>query len=198
MLNIIWPIFIIVSFVISLITGNVEELNSAMFKAGKDAVETITILLGSMCLWNGIMKIIEETTLISKLNNLIKPIMKFLFPDINKNSPAYNDITMNLSANVLGLGNAATPTGIKAMESLQKINKNKDYLSENMAIFIILNTASVQLMPSTVIAIRASLGSKNPADIIIPIWIITFVANIVGIFLMIIINKRIKSKKING
>ncbi len=184
MLNVIWPIFIIFSIVFSLLNGTTNEVNSAIYTAGKDAVDTTIILLGSMCLWNGIMKIIEETTLINKINKLFKPIMRILFPKIKEENKAYKDISMNISANVLGLGNAATPMGIKAMEVLQEMNKNKEYLSEEMSMFIILNTASIQLIPSTVIAIRASLGSDNPASIIFPIWIISLIANIIGIILI--------------
>lgn len=190
MLNIIWPIFIIISIIFAIITGNVDKLNSAILNSGSDAVSIIITFLGTMCLWNGIMKIMQETTIINKINNLLYPIMKILFPKIKKGDKAYNEIAMNISANILGLGNAATPLGLKAMESLQEKNKTKDILSDEMATFIILNTASIQIIPTTIIAIRSSLGAQNPTDIIVPIWIATIIADVTGILITKIFIKR--------
>lgn len=112
---------------------------------------------GTMCLWNGIMKIASQTSIISKLTKALRPIMKFLFPDIGENEKVREEMSMNIVANIMGLGNAATPLGLKAMTSLQKLNNKKDTLSNSMAMFIVLNTASLQIIPTTVIAIRTSL-----------------------------------------
>ena len=106
--------------------------------------------------------------------------MKILFPDIKKEEEAYQEISMNMIANILGLGNAATPLGLKAMKTMQKSNTKKDTLNNSMAMFIILNTASIQIIPTTVIAIRSSLGSNNPTSIIIPVWIATICAAVAG------------------
>ena len=190
MLNIIWPIFIIMSFIFAILTGKLNELNTAIFSSSTEAVQTTITFLGTMCLWSGLMKIIQETTLIYKINNVLRPVMKIIFPKIKKEDEAYNAITMNMSANVLGLGNAATPLGLKAIEILQQENPKKDALSDNMAMFIILNTASIQIIPTTVIAIRASLGAQNPAAIIVPIWIATVIADIVGIIVTKIFLKK--------
>lgn len=190
MLNIIWPIFIIISVIFALITGNINELNSAILNSGSEAVSITITFLGTMCLWSGLMKIVQETTMINKINKLLRPLMKVLFPGMKKSDKVYNEITMNISANILGLGNAATPLGLKAMESMQEENMKKDTLSDNMAMFIILNTASIQLIPTTIIAIRSSMGSQNPAEIIFPIWIATIVADIVGIIITKIFIKR--------
>ena len=190
MLNIIWPIFIIMSFIFAILTGKLNELNTAIFNSSTEAVQTTITFLGTMCLWSGLMKIIQETTLIYKINNVLRPVMKTIFPKIKKEDEAYNAITMNMSANVLGLGNAATPLGLKAIEILQQENPKKDTLSDNMAMFIILNTASIQIIPTTVIAIRASLGAQNPAAIIVPIWIATVIADIVGIIVTKIFLKK--------
>ncbi|MCI8482633.1 MAG: nucleoside recognition protein [Clostridia bacterium] len=133
-----------------------------------------------MCLWSGIMQIAKKTTLITKLSNRLNPIMKILFPDIKKEEEAYQEISMNMIANILGLGNAATPLGLKAMKTMQKSNTKKDTLNNSMAMFIILNTASIQIIPTTVIAIRSSLGSNNPTSIIIPVWIATICAAVAG------------------
>lgn len=193
MLNIIWPVFIIISVIFALITGNIDELNSAIFSSGSDAVSVTITFLGTMCLWSGLMRIVQETTMINKINELLRPLMKILFPKMKKNDKAYNEITMNISANILGLGNAATPLGLKAMETLQEENTNKDTLSNDMAMFIIVNTASIQLIPTTIIAIRASMGSQYPAEIIIPVWIATIIAYIAGI----IITKTMLNRKQN-
>lgn len=182
MLNIIWPAFIIISFMYAIMMGNVEEVNKSIFDSAGSAVELSITFLGTMCLWNGIMKIVQETSLMKKLTTLLKPLMSFLFPELKKECPAKEKISMNIIANILGLGNAATPLGIKAMSELQKENTKKDTLSNSMVMFIVLNTASLQLIPTTVIAIRTSLGSENPSSIIVPVWIATMVATITAIF----------------
>ena len=190
MLNTIWPIFIISSVIVSLISGKISYLNTAIFDSTSEAVKMTITFLGTMCLWNGLMKIVQKTTLINKISNLLNPLMKFLFPKINKNEEAYENITVNIVANILGLGNAATPLGIKAMQSLQKKNNKKDTLSDSMCIFIILNTASLQIIPTTVIAIRTSLNSSNPCSIIVPVWIVTICADIAGIVIAKILMKK--------
>lgn len=181
MLNIIWPVFIISSFIYAIFTGNIENFNNAIFESVESAVSLTITLLGTMCLWSGIMQIVKETSLIEKLAEILKPIMKILFPKINIKNTAYKEITMNIISNILGLGNAATPLGLKAMKSMQKENPKKDTLSNQMIMFIVINTASIQIIPTTVIAIRSSLGSKNPTSIIIPVWIATICAAIAGI-----------------
>ena len=192
MLNIIWPVFIIISFVYALATGKVNEVNNGIFESAKSAVELSITFLGTICLWNGIMEIVKKTTLMNKLTKLLYPAMKFLFPDLKDNEQARAEISMNIIANVLGLGNAATPLGLKAMKTMQKDNKKKDTLSNAMAMFIVLNTASLQLIPTNVIAIRTSLGSQNATQIIFPVWGATIVAAIVGIIATKIIINKIK------
>lgn len=181
MLNILWPIFIIISYIYAIFTGNVNEINNSVFESCESAVKLTITFLGTMCLWSGIMQIAKKTTLIDKLTNFLTPIMKILFPKIQKGNPVHKEISMNMVANILGLGNAATPLGLKAMKTLQKDNPKKDTLTNSMAMFIIINTASIQIIPTTVIAIRSSLGSTNPTQIIIPVWIATLVAAIAGI-----------------
>lgn len=127
------------------------------------------------------MQVASTTTLISKMASFLKPIMKFLFPDIEEDSKIFEEISMNVIANILGLGNAATPLGLRAMKSMQEENLNKKVLTDSMATFIVLNTASIQIIPTTVIAIRSSLGSTNPTGIIFPVWIATICAAIAGI-----------------
>lgn len=181
MLNILWPIFIIVSFIYAILTGNVQNVNNSIFESTSDAVKLSLTLLGTMCLWTGIMKIAQQTSFVTKLTILLRPIIDFLFPEIKENEIAKEHISMNIIANILGLGNAATPLGLKAMKTMQKENRKKDTVSNSMAMFIVLNTASLQLIPTTVIAIRSSLNSSNPTSVIIPVWIATIAAAVAGI-----------------
>lgn len=182
MLNIVWPFFIIISFSFAILSGNFENLNSSIFEGANDAVTLSINLLGSLCLWSGIMQIASDSSLVKKLSKLLSPILNFLFPSLITNNKIKKEISMNIIANILGLGNAATPLGLKAMESMQKENPKKDTLSNPMMMFIVINTASIQLIPTTVIAIRNSLNSQNPTSIIFPTWITTILAAISGIF----------------
>ncbi len=176
MLNIIWPVFIIISFLYAIFNGRVAEVNNSIFESTKSAMELAISLLGTVCLWNGIMQIASRTKIIKHLTKILNPIMKRIFPDIKREDKVHKEITMNIIANIMGLGNAATPLGLKAMKSMQKQNKEKDKLSNSMAMFIVLNTASIQLIPTTVIAIRSSFNSSNPSAIMIPVWISTILA----------------------
>ena len=181
MLNIIWPLFIVISFIYAFFSGNIEQVSNGIFESLTDVVNLSLTFLGTMCLWNGIMEIAKKTTLIKKLTSLLKPLIKFLFPELTKNEKAKEEISMNIIANVLGLGNAATPLGLKAMKTMQKENKDKTTLSNSMAMFILINTASIQLIPTNVIAIINSLNSTAPTQIIFPVWIATIVAAISSI-----------------
>ena len=181
MLNILWPSFLIISIIYAILSGNLKNINNSIFESANSAVNLCITLLGTMCLWNGIMQIASKTTAMKKITRFLKPIIKILFPKIEKNTDTYEKISMNMVANILGLGNAATPLGLQAMEEMQKENLNKEYLSDNMMILIVLNTSSLQIIPTTIIAIRTSLGSNNPTRIIFPVWFSTICAGIVGI-----------------
>ena len=183
MLNILWPIFIIVSFIYALIVGRINNINSGIFESLSSAVELSITFLGTICLWNGIMEIAKQTTLISKLTNFFKPLINLLFPDLKDNEIAKQEISMNI---------VATPLGLKAMKTMQKENKRKETLSNSMMMFIVINTASLQLIPTNVIAIRTSLNSQNPTSIIIPVWIATIIAAAVGIICTKILIKKVK------
>lgn len=190
MLNKIWPAFIILSFLYAIFNGNIEEFNNSIFTSCAQTVDLILKLFGTMCLWNGLMKIVQETSLMRKLTKFISPLMKFLFPTMKKEDKEYKEITINIVANLLGIGNAATPLGLKAMQTMQEKNPQKDRITDSMAMFIVLNTASIQLIPSTVIAVRASLNSANPSQIIVPVWIATIAADVAGIIASKILMKR--------
>lgn len=190
MLNFIWPVFLIVAFIYGVFSGNIENINEAIFSSTEDAVSLCIKLLGTISFWNGIMKIATKTRIVSNLKRWLRPIFKLLFPKIGENEDVYTEISMNVVANIMGLGNAATPMGLKAMKSLQKRNNNKNKLSKEMAIFIVLNTASIQIIPTTVIAIRNSLNSVNPTAILFPVWIATVCSAISAIFAVKLFIKR--------
>ena len=196
MLNIIWPIFIILSFGFAIFSGNIDNLNNSIFSSTSDSVNLCISLLGTICLWNGIMKIAINTSFVEKLTTFLKPIINFLFPEIKENSTIQKEISMNMVANILGLGNASTPLGLKAMKSMQKENKNKDSLTNSMITFIVINTASIQLIPTTVIAIRSSMDSNNPTAIVFPVWIATICAAIAGVTVTKVFIKFSRRKKI--
>ncbi len=181
MLNLVWPIFIIISFSYAIFSGNLQNLNSSIFDSVESAVNLSITMLGTMCLWSGIINVAANTNIMKMMNKILKPIVRFLFPEIRENKKAQSEISMNMIANILGLGNAATPLGLKALETLQEENKNKEELSNSMIMLIVINTASIQIIPTTIIAIRSSLGSENPTSIIVPVWIATICAAIVGI-----------------
>lgn len=188
MLNKIWPLFIIISFIYAIYSGNTLDVNNAIFESTNQTVELCLTMFGTLCLWNGIMKIAIKTSLAKKLSKLLNPIICFIFPEVKHNKKISNEISMNMIANILGLGNASTPLGLKAMDSMQKINNDKSKLSNSMAMFILVNTASLQIIPTTVISIRSSLGSENPTKIILAVWVATIAAFstaiIVGKFLI--------------
>lgn len=179
LLNNIWPIFIIISIIYAIIAGNLENLNLAITSSSESAVSLTLTLIGTTCLWSGLIEIASNTNIIKYLKKFLRPVITRLFPNLN--SLVYDKVTMNIISNILGLGNAATPLGLQAMEEMQKENLNKEYLSDNMMILIVLNTSSLQIIPTTIIAIRTSLGSNNPTRIIFPVWFSTICAGIVGI-----------------
>ena len=193
MLNKIWPIFIAVSIIYAIISGNIEKVNAGIFESTKSAVELSLTFFGTMCLWNGIMQIAYNSKLINIIVKILNPIINKLFPEIINEKNIKEEISMNIIANIFGLGNAATPLGIKAMNSMQKVNDKKDMLSNSMMIFIVVNTALLQLIPTTVTAIRTALNSANPTSVVIPIWCAS-ICSIIGAIILtkIIIKKQLK------
>ena len=190
MLNKIWPFFIIISFAFAIYSGNISNINSAIFSSAEQTVELCLTLLGTLCLWNGIMNIALKTSLIKKLTKFLKPLISFLFPDLKNDKKISEQVSMNIVANILGLGNASTPIGLKAISSMQEKNNDKSTLNNSMAMFILINTASLQIIPTTVIAIRSSLGSNNPSKIILAVWVATIAAFLTAITAGKILSKR--------
>ncbi len=166
MMNYVWLGLVAIAFVVGAFKGNIDAVTKGALDSAGTAVNIALGLIGVMTMWLGIMKIAQEAGLVRIFSRAIKPISKRLFPDIPSDHPAIGAILLNVSANWLGLSNAATPMGIKAMEELQTLNETKDTASDSMIMFLALNTGSITLIPMTVIAVRASLGSAQPAEII--------------------------------
>lgn len=181
MINYIWFFMIVVSIILGLFFGKAEIISKAIIDSSSSTVNLTLGLLGIISLWSGIMKIAEKSGLTEKISRLLLPILKILFKDAAKDEKALGAIVMNLSANIMGLSNAATPFGIKAMERLQELNNHGDTASNDMALFLVLNAACIQLIPTTVISLRAVEGSNNAAIIIVPVIITTSIAAMVGI-----------------
>ncbi|MBE7012215.1 MAG: nucleoside recognition protein [Ruminococcaceae bacterium] len=175
MLNYIWSGMILISLLTGFITGNIESVTKGAIDGCSQGVELCVSMLGIMCFWTGLSKIAEKSGLIKAFSKLLKPLTRFLFPRLKEGSPAYFAIIMNIVANFFGMGNAATPLGIKAMKELDKINCDTK-ASYEMCVFTVLNTASIQLIPSTLISLRHTFGSQNPSIIIVPVWIVSICA----------------------
>lgn len=173
MIDLIWLLLIVGGVLTAAAHGQVAEVTDAAMTGAQLGVETIISFAGIMIFWLGISRIAEEAGLINALARAMAPIFKFLFPGIPREHPALGSVMMNLSANMLGLGHAATPFGLKAMQELQKLNDQPDRASDAMCTFLALNTSSVTLIPATVIALRASAQSANPTDIVIPTLVAT-------------------------
>ncbi len=183
MINYIWAFLITIGIIYYFFTGNINELNTEVLTNSTKALELIFSLGPVIILWSGLMKIAEDSGLLKKFANSLKPILKRLFPSVKNNSLALGYISSNIAANMLGLGSAATPFGLKAMEELQKENVNKKEASEAMITFLVLNTAGVTIIPTTVVALRTMYHSINPSEIIIPSVIATSCASIAGLLL---------------
>ena len=165
MINYIWYALIAIGIITGFATGNVQGITDAAISNAKTAVELSLGLIGVMALWLGIMKIAEDAGLVKKLSIALKPVMTRLFPDVPGDHPAMGAILMNISANVFGLGDAATPFGLKAMKELQSLNADEETATDAMCTFLAINTSSVTLIPATIIAYRAAADSANPAEI---------------------------------
>jgi len=181
MMNYIWSGFILIAILIGFCTGQIDSVSESVLTYAGKAVQISISLIGIMALWLGLMKIAESSGLTDFFAKLIRPFIRFLFPDLKKNQKAQAAITMNITANALGLANAATPFGLKAMKEMQKDNPNKNTANNSMCTFLAINTAGLQLIPISVIGILVGLGAKNPAEIIAPCLVVTLLTQIITI-----------------
>jgi spore maturation protein A len=191
-MNVIWLILFSVSIVFAILTGNLEPFTKSIFDGAKSAVEVSLFLLGIVSVWMGITRILEDSGLIYRIAHLFKPIISRLFKNIPDDHPSITAITLNVLANLFGLGNAATPLGIKAMQELDTLNQEKGTITFEMMIFIIINTASIQLIPFSVIGILAGFGDRNPTAVVLPVLLATVVSAIAALMILFSFRKILK------
>lgn len=187
----IWSFFIIIAIVYFFIIGNVTQVLNVIINSSKSAIENVITLASIMCFWSGIFKVFESTSLMKKFSKILKYPINLIFGKNNLSEESINYISLNMASNMLGLGNASTINGIKAIKSLQKENKDKTKPNNLMTTFVLINTASIQLIPTTIISLRSTYNSTNPNGVIVPVLIISITALIAGIFSIKLLNKRI-------
>jgi spore maturation protein A len=181
MLNSIWAGMILIGIVWGTLHGQISSITEGILSGAEDAVNLCISLLGILSFWSGMMQIAEESGFLQKLSHRLSPFLDFLFPEIPKNHPAREHISANIVANVLGLGWAATPSGLEAIKQLQQLNKDSEVASNSMCAFLILNISSLQLIPINVIAYRNQYGSVNPTAIVAPAIVATTISTITAI-----------------
>lgn len=190
MVNIIWAALIFIAIIYSFFTGNIETINNGILTHATSGMNLILEMMPLIVLWTGIMKIAENSGLLEIFSRILNPVLSKLFPSLKKDHKALGYIASNIAANMLGLGSAATPFGLKAMEELQKDNPKKDTATEAMITFLVLNTGGVTLIPTTVIALRMMYGSVNPTEIIITSILATTVSSFSGLMLDYMIRRK--------
>jgi spore maturation protein A len=178
MVNYIWVFLFVVGIVFGMFNGTMEDVNKAIFVGAQEAVTLCIGLISILVFWLGMMRIAQESGLLDRLSKLFRPLVKRLFPEVPASHPAMGYMLSNMIANMFGLGNAATPLGIKAMEELKKLNGGKNSASRSMVTFLAINTASITIIPTTVIAIRMNYKSVSPTDIVVPTLIATLISAI--------------------
>jgi len=183
-MNVLWLVMICVSIVFAIVTGNLEAFTRSIFDGAGAAVEVSLYLLGIVSVWMGITRILEDSGLIYRIAHLFKPIICRLFRNIPGDHPSITAITLNVLANLFGLGNAATPLGIQAMQDLDSLNEEKGTITPEMMTFIVINTASIQLIPFSVIGILAGYGSSNPAAVVMPVLVATTISAVTALLVL--------------
>ncbi len=182
MINYIWGVFIILGITYSIINKD-PNLTNNLLTSGKNSIDMILTILPLMCLWLGITKIAQASSLLTLVSKKLSKVVRIIFPEIPKDHPAIGYISSNIVMNMLGLGNAATPFGIKAMEKLKELNKNKDVASRSMITFLVINTSSVTIIPTTVISLRLLHGSIDASEIIPVTILTTFISTFIALIL---------------
>lgn len=190
MVNIIWGFFIVSGIIYSLFTGKMDIMNTTILDSCKTSLKMIMEVFPVIALWMGIMKIAEDSLLLKKLSKLISPVLKIIFPEIPKEDESLSLIASNVIANIFGLGSAATPFGLKAMEALQRLNKKKNTASNSMITFLVLNTSGLTIIPTTVISLRVMYNSSNPMMIVSGCIIATVCSTIGGLFINYLLSRR--------
>src|SRR5574344_25677 len=187
----VWGFMLVISIVVAILFGNHNIVVRSIMESGKSAVENVITLIGMMCFWSGIFNIFEKTSILKNISNIFNKTIGCLFDRKNISNTSKEYISMNIISNIIGIGNAATVNGIKAMKSLHEDNANSETPSNNMTLFVLLNTASLQIIPTSMIAMRAMFKSENPSSIVVPIWIVTGISILSGVISIKILNKRL-------
>jgi spore maturation protein A len=190
MMSWVWFGLIAISVLFGILTGKINQVSQAAISGASEAVQLFLILLATICLWSGIMKIADKSGITLQLQKMLLPITKRLFPDVKPESAGMKAISMNIAANLLGLGNAATPLGLQAMKELSSNSKDKSTATNSMITFVVMNTASIQLIPTTIAALRIKHGSVNPFDIVPAVWLASLVTLTFGITLSKVLERR--------
>ena len=196
MMNYVWAGMIFAAYLFALVNGNVEAVTQGALDGAKSAVEMTLALLGMMCFWTGLLEIAKRSGMTEKLARLARPLMSFLFPQLKRDGAAVSTIVMNMTANFLGLSNAATPLGLKAMEELNRANGGSSRASDAMCMFVVINTASINLIPTTLITLRSAAGSSDPFGIIVPVWISSLLSVTVGVAAVKMFSKKDARRKL--
>lgn len=183
MVNKIWGCFIVIGVITCLLTSKIDILNTEILECTKTSLDMILKIFPVMALWLGIMKIASASGLLDKFSRMLKPILKLLFPEIPENHESYEYISSNIVANMFGLGNAATPFGLKAMKSLQELNPKKDTATRSMITFLVLNTSGITIIPTTIISLRMMYGSSDPTSIVFICLLSTFISTFLGLII---------------
>ncbi|MCL2574781.1 MAG: nucleoside recognition protein [Defluviitaleaceae bacterium] len=194
MLNYLWAAMILIGIIVSILTGNLEGITPAALDSATEAVTVAITMLGIMAMWTGLMRVAENSGMISAISKRMGPLLRYLFPALPENSRALTYISTNLIANVLGLGWAATPAGLKAMEELQKINPDKKTASREMCMFMIINMSSLQIVTISVLAYRAQYNSVSPSEIIGPGLLATLISTVFAVAYTKIMERRVFGK----
>ena len=196
MMNYIWAGMMLLAFLSAAWQGNMQALSNAVMAGASDAVTLCIKLLGALCLWGGLMEIAKASGLTATVIRMLSPLLRLLFPNFKKDDPAMNAVSMNITANLLGLGNAATPLGLEAMRGLQANNPTPEIASDEMVNFVVLNTAALHLIPTTVALLRQEYGAAVPMDIMPAAWLTSAAALCVGLAMAWLL--RVRRRKRGG
>lgn len=194
MLNYLWGFMIIIGIIVGVLNGSIAGVGNATINSSKEAVTLCIAMLGVMSMWTGMMQVAKKSGLVASFTKALRPVIRFLFPDIPKGHIVNEYIASNMIANILGLGWAATPMGLMAMRELKKLNNNSDIASCDMCTLLIINISSLQLIPVNIIAYRSQYGSINPAEIILPGIIATSISTLIGVIFATVSRKLSRHK----
>ena len=194
MMNYVWGFMILMSFIAAIFTGNMQNLSDSVIVSGQDAIELVIKLIGIMCFWGGMMKIAEKSSLTDYISRFLSPLFSKLYKKAGKTPEIAQPMAMNVTANLLGLGNAATPLGLEAMRRMQEANEDKTVATDDMIVFVVMNSAAMRIIPTTVAALRTQFMSENPMEIMPATWVSTLLSLTAGVLTAKMLSK-IKSKK---